>query len=305
MRKLVIFLSATTALFAASTVYLLTERRDPSTTRMPAVADAPAPPIPAPPPAGSVPTPVATAPTSATPSPVASSPRLGDLDRRFLADAADPARRLDLIAATKANLNAEYQRLAQVVGLSAEENERLLDYLAEQPVTAREGFLRCRADLSQNPESCPIDLGPLDENLLALLGPARQKRFEKYLTSLQERRLVSRVRGVLPDDQFLSDDKADQLIAALSEENERRAAELGDALKGPDVIHGEVPLVYTAGATRESLVAEAREHFDRLRARAARVLTPAQLKTWDGIMEQRFGGVEYAIQRFLERRGQN
>jgi hypothetical protein len=107
---------------------------------------------------------------------------------------------------------------------------------------------------------------------------------------------------VLPDEQFLSDDKADQLIAALAEENKRRQQELGDALQGPDRIYGDVPLVYTPGATRESLTAEAREHYDRLRARAARLLTSPQLKTWDGIMEQRFGGMEYAIQSFLDRR---
>src|SRR5689334_1306931 len=111
MRKLVIFLSMTTALFAASTVYLLTGRLDPPTA--PAVGGAPAPLTPAPPPTASLPAPVAAVPTSAMPSTAASSPRLGDLDLRFLADAADPSRRLDLIAATKANLEAEYQRLAQ------------------------------------------------------------------------------------------------------------------------------------------------------------------------------------------------
>lgn len=303
MRKLVIFLSLTTAIFAASTVYLLTERRAPSVPP-PVVASAGAAVV-APPASGvSAPSPVTERRPSTAVAAPPGAPRLSDLDRRFLADAADPARRLDLVAGTKASFKAEYQRLAQVVGLGPEEYERLLGYLAEQQVTSREGYLHCRADATRSPDACPVDLGLMDENLLALLGPERQKRFENYLTSLQERRLVSRVRGVLPDDQFLPDDKADQLIAALSEENQRRSEQLGDALHGPDVIYSEVPLIYTAGATRESLVAEAREHYDRLRARAARVLSPAQLKTWDSIMEQRFGGVEYSIQSFLERRAQ-
>jgi hypothetical protein len=302
MRKLVIFLSLTSVAFAASTIYLLAGREPLAAPPAPPTANVEAPASAPPPP--SMQAPATSQPIAGPPGKAAAihEPRLNEFDRRFLAEVADPARRVELVSAAKANLKLEYRRLAQVVGLNPDEYDRLLDLLAEKQIAGRDSFLRCLADSAKNPESCPVDMGGLDDELVALIGVERQLLLEKYLSSLQERTLVSRIRGALPDDQFLSEDQADQLVAALAQENARRREELGDALKGIDRIYSEAPLVYTPGATRESLTAEAREHFDRLRARAAQLLTPAQLKTWDSIMEQHFGGVEYAIQAFLDNR---
>lgn len=302
MRKLVIFLSFTTAIFAASTIYLLAQRRSADAAPVAAGPVAAATAVQA----GAVPVAGTSAPVT-TPTvnehPMTKSDfRLGDLDRRFLADAADPAARAKLIADTRSNLANEYQRLGHVVGLGNDEQDRLLSYLAEQQVASRESYLRCLADSKQEPTSCVVDLGPYDESIVALIGPEKQKRFEKYLTSMSERRLVTRLRGAMSDDQFMLDQQADDLVAALADENERRRLELGEALNGPDRITSDVPLLYTPGATRESLTAEAREHIDRLHARAAKVLRPAQLKAYDGMMEQRFGGVEYAIEAYLQNR---
>jgi hypothetical protein len=115
--------------------------------------------------------------------------------------------------------------------------------------------------------------------------------------SIPERRLVTRLRGAMTDAQFLPDEQTDRLVATLADENQRRRQEVGDAINGPDDIRTDIPLVYTTGARRDSLLADAREHVQRLHALAAKLL-----ETCDAVMAQRFGGVEYAIESFLELR---
>src|SRR5688572_9852573 len=138
MRKLVVLLAITTALFAASTLYLLAERGRPVAAESPATS----------PTATSGPTPVAadsiatskpslalSAPAPAepfAPTPRPADPRqlMGAENRQFLERATDSVLRQQLLEETKINVRQRYPALERLLGLDANGHDRLLELLA-------------------------------------------------------------------------------------------------------------------------------------------------------------------------------
>lgn len=209
--------------------------------------------------------------------------------RQFLARYDDSAQRQAQLEEARAGVRRQYARLKEMLGLSDEKFEQVVDLLAQQNLQGQERWARCAVDANcdpNDPRSNEID--DRSQELLALLGPEHIDEFNRYRSTLGERDSVAAFRGRLPDSQFLPQAQAEQLIAALSQERERLSQEVqqsGSSLRGLGTNLGMVWYPDSA-TTPEAQLAAALQYSERMRARAAGVLTPAQLAAFVQLQEE-------------------
>jgi hypothetical protein len=306
MRTSTLILSLTTATFAMSTAYLAWElhERDAESVSLPAGA-APGAAL-----AGSsasgkagIPATSATAGLVATPSgsptplpaaggepaPQAAAGGTKPVDandpsmafaRQLVARLDDSVQRQVLLDEQKTSVRRQYARLQQRLKLSDAQFEQLVTTLAEQNLQGQENWARCAIDAACDPKDASrMRVDERTQELLALLGADSYEDFTAYRETLQERDAVTQLRGRLADDVLLPQSAAEQLIAALADERKRYAQEAtarGASLNGWGTNLGMI--MYPEDAvTIEARLAEAAQYSQRMRARAATVLTAAQL----------------------------
>ncbi len=294
MRKLIALLAFTTALFAASTLYLLAERGRPVAGESPATS----------PTATFGPTPVAAdsiatskpslalsapAPTETfAPTPRPADPRqlMGAENRQFLERATDSVLRQQLLEETKINVRQRYPALDRLLGLDANGHDRLLELLANQFIEMRKTGLQCKYE-----SDCGTRLPALREaqqlELATLLGPEGKQRFDDYIQSRQERLGVNSLRGRLTDKNRLADAQAEALVLALADERKRVSDEFVQRGETETMAFEGVPFSFSAGMTYETLMEQAQAYHARLRKRAAGVLTPGQLSVYDQMVAEK------------------
>ena len=127
---------------------------------------------------------------------------------------AEDARRSDqregMLLEQKMMMRNSYPRLAQTIGMSSEEAERLFTLLAQQQIDAQERFARCTLD-----PACDIRDGQLSRTdprareIADLLGADRQQQFDNYKNTLMERESVAHLRTRLSDATRLPDDTSE------------------------------------------------------------------------------------------------
>ena len=152
MRKLVVLLAFTTAIFAASTLYLLVERDRPAAAESPATAPTAAfgsTPVAAESIATSKPSLGLSAPAAAetfasTPRPADPRQLMGPENRQFLERATDPVMRRQLLEETKVTVRRRYPALDRLLGLDANGHDRLLELLSNQFIEMRKTSLQCK-----------------------------------------------------------------------------------------------------------------------------------------------------------------
>jgi hypothetical protein len=292
MRKLVVVLGVTSVTFAATTLYLARElvaerartaaSSSTSSARHPVPDSVPAAGRPDSSAEDAVPT--GEAPLAAA-LPAEQRARR-DFAQRFLAQIHEPRNREELLAENKVMMRNAYPRLDQVLGLSSEEYQRLLELFALQHLESQERHARC----AQQPDCAdlaPNYPDPREREIADLLAD-RQARFEAYRNSLGEREAVTQLRARLPEGQTLSEANAEHLIAALADERNRlhqEAAARGSGLTDSSVGAG---LVFSAaeGGSLEQRYETARQNSQRLRDRAAPYLTPAQRRAFDEMQDE-------------------
>jgi hypothetical protein len=304
MRKLIVALSMSTVTLAATTAYfareLQRERSLKADVVPTAVAEKPAN-TPTPTPSADKGDARPAAPPAATSGEEELDPREAAKRRlalnaeQELAKLLDPAKRRTRLDEMKVSSRRHFPQLAQVLRLSDAEYDRLLELLAEQGIATHEMMLRCALD-----PGCKfpgIDSSYRDSQKLqvtALIGADRQLRLDKYLQSLNERNGVAQFRGRLPEKHYLSDAQSERLIAAIAEEHQRFEAEItqgGGGFSGYNT--GGVSFVLSGEeAGVEKRLAEATEYVEKIRERAAQVLTAGQLAIYDEMLDEGFRDVQ-------------
>lgn len=316
MNKLVVALSLTTALFAASTLYLgyrLYGRESASTPTslatgrfVPSMAPESAPSA-TPPAAPNIAPPTKTA-SSAAASPATTHASAGKrvesrsveaqrasmlpYAKQFLARTDDPGRRAALLEETRSSLRRQYEPLQQKLRLDSATFEQLLTVLAEQQLQPQEKYFRCIADTECDLANFGRNGAIVDDRsgeLLSLLGENDVDELKNYTNSLHERETVVQLRGRLDDASNLRDTQAEQLVAALSEERVRfgkEAAQRGTTINGWGT--PQLGMLYFSGDSNslDQRFTEAAQYSQRLRDRAAAVLTPKQLAAFAQIQDE-------------------
>jgi len=121
-----------------------------------------------------------------------------------------------------------------------------------------------------------------------MLGVEGAEAFTQFRTSISERDSVVQLRGRLPDSSFLPEAQAEKLIGALAEERTRFSQEA--AARGSKTIGWGTSLgmlMYTEDSgLPEQYVVEASQYSQRLRTRAAAILTPTQLAAFAQMQDE-------------------
>ena len=319
MNRTVATLSLTTAVFAASTLYLGYKLYGGSSGSMaattssgpagPPASDIAAAPDKGPaatsaPGAASVTGPSATsAAATATPPPAgkaAAGAKTSDEQRatmlpfakQYLAKLDDPGRRAALVEETRSGLRRQYEPLKQKLKLDSATFEQLLTILAEQQIQPQEKYFRCIADPACDLNNFGRNGNVVDDRsgeLLSLLGNDDAEELKNYTSSLHERETVVQLRGRLDEASNLRDSQAEQLVAALSEERirfQKDAAQRGTSVSGWGT--PQLGMLYYSGDSNslDQRFTEAAQYSQRLRDRAATVLSPKQLAAFAQIQEE-------------------
>ena len=209
-------------------------------------------------------------------------------EARFLEEIADPARRAELLEQTKLSVRGPLPRVAQHLGLTDEEADRLFTLMAEQQLQAHERQARCVTEPDCNYRGyAPADADKQQQELSALLGPERHEKFRQFQESMSERQAVTALRSNLSDRAFLNDQRAEELVSALYDERtqfQNEALQHGTGFSGFGTGSGML-FVGDQGSLDERITA-ARRYSDRLRERAAQVLTAEQAKSFNQMQDE-------------------
>jgi hypothetical protein len=209
-------------------------------------------------------------------------------EARFLEEIADPTRRAELLEQTKLSVRGPLPRVAQHLGLTDEEADRLFTLLAEQQLQAHERQARCVTQPDCNYRGyTPADADAQQQEMNALLGPEKLQKFRQFQESASERQTVATLRSNLPDSAFLNEQRAEDLVAALHDERARfqnEAQQRGTGFSGYGT--GSGMLYIDDRGTLDERVAAARRYSERLRERAAEVLTSEQAKSFNQMQDE-------------------
>jgi hypothetical protein len=141
----------------------------------------------------------------------------------------DPEFRGALRTQNRVMFEQDLRDLPKVLGLSAEQSERLFDLLAEQRVRLLE--VQSKLETGKSPMSNFQDTRARNHQELAdFLGPSNMIRYEEFRTSLQSRAEVDSVRTELARGaEPLREDQVEPFIAVVSTELQRLDQEVHDA----------------------------------------------------------------------------
>ena len=209
--------------------------------------------------------------------------------RRVLRMLADPAQREGMLVEQKIMMRNMYPRLAQAIGLTSDEAERLFTLLAQQQLDSQEKYARCALDPNCNlRDGSVFQTDPGSQEIADLLGPDRQQQFENYKNTLMERESVVQLRTRLPDASHLPDDRAEALIAALADERQKIHMEAAQRGAGMNGYGTGVGVIFSSSdaATPEAQLESAQANSRRMHARAAEVLNGEQLRVFDEMQDE-------------------
>jgi hypothetical protein len=311
MSKAVVVLSISTAILAASTVYLASElyRRDsvedaatiagveatsgaaslqasPATTGSGNAAGAQTP-------ASILATSAAAQPPAKAAAPDTSkrdaqSDAVAGFARQFLVRYDDANQRPVLLEEQRTVIRRQYERLKEQLKLSDSAFEQLVSLVAEEQLQFQEHWARCAVDSGCDPKNQRNPNIDHTQEYQAMLGAEGAEAFTQFRDSISERDSVVQLRGRLPDSSFLPEVQAEKLIGALAEERTRysqEAAARGAKTAGWGTNLGMLMYIEDSGSP-EQYVVEASQYSQRLRTRAAAILTPMQLAAFAQMQDE-------------------
>ncbi|HEU4781270.1 MAG TPA: hypothetical protein VFS58_15420 [Steroidobacteraceae bacterium] len=308
MNKTVVILSLTTAAFAASTAYLAADKflgntggpggsplaaegqsiyapqRQQAATQLAEAGQTGLPDAAAAPASRSI------RPEDSAQAPVAPAKQGAETDgsalfaRQFLARYDDSVQRAAMLDESRTAIRRQYARLKEQLKLGEATFEQLVTLLAEESLQWQEHFSRCAVDPRCDPKDPSRRNANIDrsQEYLAVLGPDDVEAFNQFRGSIGERDQVIQLRGRLPDSNFLPEAQAERLIEVLAEERKLyhdESTQRGATLSGWGTQLGVLFYSQDSSSVAQQ-VAEAAQYSQRMRARAASVLTPAQLAAY-------------------------
>ncbi len=201
---------------------------------------------------------------------------------------ADPAFRAAMRTDAVAKIRAASPDLGSSLGLSPQQETRLIELLAEQELRMKEN------SAGSSPER--LDHHQLfqrhDDELRALLGSRKMEAFREFRASAPERAQVQALRARLDANTALRADQASKLVTLMRQEREAYIASFAEIGAGGHL--AEYPFTpFSSGddAVEEIRFAEAQlgrtEAFlQRLQSQAATVLTGEQLRRFREIQQE-------------------
>lgn len=188
---------------------------------------------------------------------------------------AEPESRALLLAEGRESLRSMYPGLAEQLHISPDEEDRLLEMLAERQLQYHEkredGESIDYSDFQTHQQI-------LDTETLAQLGEAKFKAFERYRETRMEREEVRKFRDTLDAADDLSAAAAERLVDTFAQETARIQAEAQqkqqqhrESFFGMGFAGGSVTIDPTRG---ESALADAREQLEEQDRRIEKVAEP-------------------------------
>ncbi len=182
----------------------------------------------------------------------------------------DPEFRTALRGQQRVRLEEDFRDLPKILGLSAEQSDRLFDLLAEQRVRVFDARW-------QKPEGGKTPMNSFHETqatnkeeLANFLGPSNMIRYEDFLSTLQSRAEINSVRNELAHGtEPLREEQIEPMMAVVNAELQRLDQEVRDV--GPQGLPGSDP---AAEAKRVELTVAANQ---RILDAARPILSSAQL----------------------------
>jgi len=223
-----------------------------------------------------------------------------DHSRRVLRMLEDPEQREGMLIEAKMMMRNSYPRLAQTIGLSSEETERLFMLLALQQMDSQERYARCTLEPGCNlADGTGVQKDPRAREITELLGADRQQQFESYKNTLMERESVSHLRTRLSDASRLPDGSAEALIAVLAEERQKIHQEAAARGVGMNGYGTGVGVIFSASdaSTAEAQFESAQANSRRMRERAAEVLTGEQLRVFNEMQDELLISLKHQVRQ--------
>jgi hypothetical protein len=208
--------------------------------------------------------------------------------RQMVARYDDPNQRPAMLEEQRSTIRRQYEKLKERLKLSDSEFAQLVTVMAEDQLLAQMNWARCAADPACDLRKLANQHVDRTLEYQAMLGSEGAEAFTEFSKSIGERDAVSQLRGRLSDNSLLPESQAEKLIAALAEERERftkEAESRGANAKGWGTNLGVLWYTDDSGVP-DQYIAEATQYSQRLRARAASVLTPAQLAAYVQMQEE-------------------
>jgi hypothetical protein len=234
------------------------------------------------------------APPADAAAPADSKPRSAQTEavalfaRQLLARYDDDNQRPVLLDEHRSVIRGQYEKLKERLKLSDSDFAQLVTLIAEEQLQMQVSWARCAVDPAcdtKNPPNPNIDR---TQEYQAMLGTDGVEAFTEFRKSIGERDAVIQLRGRLPDSSFLPESQAERLIAALTDERERFSQEAtarGAKTTGWGTSLGVLWYTEDSGLTEQYII-EATQYSQRLRTRAASVLTPAQLAAYHQMQDE-------------------
>lgn len=187
----------------------------------------------------------------------------------------------------KSALRRRYPDLGQALHLPVEAEGQFIERLTDKAMSLFD--LSSLGASAARTDNGVEGLDRYEAEVAANLGPGTLRYYQDYKATLEERRLVHVLSGMLGEDWPLTSDQKAQMIALLAEQRrvefdtantelERRAVEKGVALN-------------------EAHLRQMEESSGRLLERLADVLTPAQLARYSELEQRRLGIQRYFMQQ--------
>jgi hypothetical protein len=217
---------------------------------------------------------------------------------------ADPVSRALFVQEERAKLPWQYPGLATALGLSAEDEEKMLSLLTRHRLEMQDWSVQRRP--GDSADSSEI-LRRQKQEITDLLGYDKSQKYERYEMTMPERQQLRALRARLDEASPLKEEQATRLVEAMYQERSRYIEEL---LQSPDA--GGYGLDYPITAFPKNMDAASQLTFaeaqmshtedfvQRMHGIAATVLTPAQLRRFDQLQEFQLTSERANVERLRE-----
>jgi hypothetical protein len=196
----------------------------------------------------------------------------------------NPEVRDGIRAQSKAQNRSNLPDMGRVVGLSAQEEDHLLDLLATHHIKSLEASTLNDREIAAAYRRADQEL---EAALLALLNRERYARYLDYQTTFHERAQIRILRGMLSTENALADDQSSRLLTILRHERERVTNET--IQRSRQTLHSGQTRREPANvfSLEEAGLRAREESVLRVRQQAAQVLSPEQCRQLDQLLEAR------------------
>ncbi len=161
---------------------------------------------------------------STAPKPLSLSAARRAYEEGLLQMYADPQARRIIRLAYKGHERTQHPGLARSLGLSAEEEDRLFELLAEQRIVQAEGFGRDRGiDVQYEEQARARDI-----EHMSVLSADQYRRFQHYKETRLDRLRVRQFRRQLAPKDDLAEDTAERLVEVLATAREEHNRQFAD-----------------------------------------------------------------------------